>query len=284
GSLSAISLGEAVDAALALVQTRLALTGTTVERAGDAGAIMVMGGKVRLQQVIVNILVNALDAMEGVDERRLQIRVEENDEDTVTLHIRDSGLGIDDALLDEIFSPFVTTKNVGEGPGLGLGRRRIQHSSATRKRRSMKPHVLLVDDEADIRKALSQSLDLADIAVDTAASAEEALQFIAPEWSGVMVADVRMPGMDGMELLQRALKVDPDMPVILLTGHGDVAMAVEAMQNGAFNFLLKPCPTLQLVELVRKAFDRRRLVMENRLLRARINRYTAQRVIGNSEA
>ena len=133
----------------------------------------------------------------------------------------------------------------------------------------MKPgQVLLVDDEEEIRRSTAQSLQLAGFAVRDFASAETVLDYVTPGFNGVVVSDIRMPGMDGMTLLARAREIDPDLPVILVTGHGDVQLAVRAMREGAYDFIEKPFDAQHLADVTARALDRRGLVLENRLLRA----------------
>ena len=128
--------------------------------------------------------------------------------------------------------------------------------------------VLLIDDDAQMRRSTEQALDLAGLSVRAFASAEEALALAGPGLNGVVVSDIRMPGMDGMTLLQRLAEVDRDLPVILITGHAEVSLAVEAMRRGAYDFLEKPFATQDLVTVLRRALEHRALVMENRRLRA----------------
>ncbi len=130
------------------------------------------------------------------------------------------------------------------------------------------PTVLLVDDEEEIRHSTAQSLELAGIAVQEFASAESALSYVMPGLNGVLVTDIRMPGMDGMSLLARVREIDSDLPVILVTGHGDVQLAVRAMREGAYDFIEKPFAAQHLADVAKRALDRRMLVLENRLLRA----------------
>lgn len=130
------------------------------------------------------------------------------------------------------------------------------------------PVVLLVDDEEELRRSTAQSLDLSGFVVRDFVSAERALDFVSPGFNGVLVSDIRMPGMDGMTLMAHVRDIDPDIPVILVTGHGDVQLAVKAMREGAYDFMEKPFTAQQLADMVARAIDRRRLVLENRLLRA----------------
>jgi two-component system C4-dicarboxylate transport response regulator DctD len=133
----------------------------------------------------------------------------------------------------------------------------------------MKPAlVLLVEDEDELRRSTAQSLDLSGFQVRDMASAERALDFINPGFTGVVVTDIRMPGMDGMTLMGRIREIDADIPVILTTGHGDVQLAVKAMREGAYDFIEKPFAAENLTTVVARAIDRRNLVLENRLLRA----------------
>ena len=130
------------------------------------------------------------------------------------------------------------------------------------------PIVLLVDDEDELRRSTAQSLDLSGFHVRDFATAEGALDFITQGFNGVVVTDIRMPGMDGMTLMGRVRDIDPDIPVILVTGHGDVQLAVRAMREGAYDFVEKPFTTQHLSDMATRALDRRRLVLENRRLRA----------------
>jgi two-component system C4-dicarboxylate transport response regulator DctD len=131
--------------------------------------------------------------------------------------------------------------------------------------------VLLVEDEASVRLATTQSLKLARLSVDAVATMEEALDVLTPEFDGIVVTDVRLPGRSGLDLLQHAVQLDRELPVILVTGHGDVAMAVQAMRDGAYDFVEKPFSADHLVAVVRRALDKRRLVLENRRLRAAVD-------------
>ncbi|MEL6565868.1 MAG: sigma-54 dependent transcriptional regulator [Pseudomonadota bacterium] len=131
----------------------------------------------------------------------------------------------------------------------------------------MTNRVLLVDDDAAVRDALCQTLELADMEPVPAASFVVAKDHIAREFEGVILSDIRMPGRDGFYLLAHAQKVDPDLPVVLLTGEGDIPMAVQAMRDGAFGFLEKPCAPSDLMAVLERALKTRALVLENRRLR-----------------
>jgi len=126
--------------------------------------------------------------------------------------------------------------------------------------------VLFVDDDDMLREANLQSFSLAGLAGMAVPSAARALEVVDADFPGVVVTDLRMPGMDGIALFRRLREIDPDLPVIIVTGHGDIPMAVAAMREGAYHFLPKPYPAEQLLGAVRHALEKRRLVLENRRL------------------
>ena len=128
--------------------------------------------------------------------------------------------------------------------------------------------VLFVEDDAELRRAITEALELADLAVLPCPDAERGLASLTPDFPGVVVSDIRMEGMDGLELFARIRAIDPEIPVILISGHADIPMAVQALQDGAFDFLTKPFPLERLVGAVGQALETRRSVMENRALRA----------------
>ena len=126
--------------------------------------------------------------------------------------------------------------------------------------------VMVVDDESSIRSAVEQWLSLSGFEVQLFSRADECLAQLPRHFPGVILSDVRMPGMSGLELLAEVQRRDADLPVILLTGHGDVPMAVDAMRDGAYDFLEKPFSPETLLGSLRRALDKRRLVLENRAL------------------
>ncbi len=131
----------------------------------------------------------------------------------------------------------------------------------------MRGTVLLVDDDREVREALGQTLELDDLRPVLCGSYIEAKDHLTADFPGVVVTDIRMPGKDGFALLDFARGVDPDLPVILLTGEGDIPMAVKGIASGAFDFLEKPCAPADLLAVVDKALKTRALVLENRQLK-----------------
>src|SRR6056297_2743710 len=146
--------------------------------------------------------------------------------------------------------------------------------------------IAIVDDEKDMRQSISQWLALSGYDTETFATAEEALRGLSADYPGIVVSDIRMPGMDGMQFLKKLKGVDSTLPVIMITGHGDVPMAVEAMRIGAFDFLEKPFNPDRMTELAKKATQARRLVLDNRQLRRELSDGSAimSKLIGSSPA
>lgn len=127
--------------------------------------------------------------------------------------------------------------------------------------------IILVDDDQALRRATRQTLELAGYAVRDFGTAAQALAQLSRESEAIVITDIRMAGMDGLELFVRIRDLDPDLPVLLITGHGDVDMAVRALHDGAYDFIAKPFPADRLVQSVARAAEKRRLVLENRRLR-----------------
>ncbi len=144
--------------------------------------------------------------------------------------------------------------------------------------------VAIVDDELDMRQSISQWLALSGFETETFPGAREALGSIGAGFDGVVLSDIRMPGIDGMAFLKRLLHYDSALPVIMITGHGDVPMAVEAMRLGAFDFLEKPFDPEAMSEIVGRACESRRVALENRALRNELasGDAAARRLIGDS--
>ncbi|GAB3191564.1 sigma-54-dependent transcriptional regulator [Hydrogenophaga aquatica] len=144
--------------------------------------------------------------------------------------------------------------------------------------------VLLIEDDPTVMLGAEQALQLAGIAVAQATSAAEAMQMFARECPGAVLSDVRLPGEDGFEVLRRVRALDPEVPVILMTGHGDIRMAVDAMHQGAYDFLEKPFSSERLADVVKRALEKRRLVLDNRRLQALIASQHDRGLLGQTPA
>ena len=144
--------------------------------------------------------------------------------------------------------------------------------------------VLIIEDDPDVRLGCEQALQLEGIPTLGAESAEAARPLIGSDFRGVVVSDIRLPRMDGMTFLREIASIDPELPVVLITGHGDVSMAVQAMKDGAHDFIQKPFAPDHLVEVVRRALEKRRLILEVRDLRTQLagRDQLEARLIGNN--
>ena len=147
-----------------------------------------------------------------------------------------------------------------------------------------KPVVALVDDDEDLRTATTQLLTLNGFEVRPFVDAESALAVLNGDFPGMVVTDVRMPGMSGVELFSALNARDPELPVVLITGHGDVEMAVSAIKAGAWDFLTKPFDPETLVAAVTRAARARALTLENRQLRAVAEAQVGDALIGDTPA
>ncbi|CAG9295649.1 sigma-54-dependent transcriptional regulator [Celerinatantimonas diazotrophica] len=144
--------------------------------------------------------------------------------------------------------------------------------------------VMLIDDDPDILRSLGQTLMIEDFPCQSFSSAVTALKNLDSDWPGVIITDINMPQMDGLTFMHRALAIDADLPIILLTGHGDISTAVQAMRDGAYDFLEKPFSSDHLLEVVARAAEKRQLTQENRSLRQEIEAQSSPgpRILGIS--
>ncbi|MFG1488134.1 sigma-54 dependent transcriptional regulator [Oceanospirillum sp. HFRX-1_2] len=144
--------------------------------------------------------------------------------------------------------------------------------------------VFVIDDEKHLRITVAQTLSLAGYNPKSFDNAEHALHQLSPDWDGVIISDIRMPGMDGLEFMREALRIDRDIPIILISGHGDISMAVSAIREGAYDFLEKPFANELLLDVVKRAEEKRRLTLENRQLKQDLEVHSAPgpRIIGKT--
>jgi two-component system nitrogen regulation response regulator NtrX len=144
--------------------------------------------------------------------------------------------------------------------------------------------VLIVDDEAAIRRTLKEILQFEKFEVDEAADGLECLVKLKQRSYDVLLLDIKMPKMDGMETLERIQEITPDTPVIMISGHGTIETAVEAVKKGAFDFLSKPPDLNRLLITVRNALDKSSLIGETKTLKRAVSKSKVQEIIGTSEA
>ena len=146
--------------------------------------------------------------------------------------------------------------------------------------------VLIVEDDPHVLLGCQQALALEDIASEGVGSAEEALARVGEDFAGIVISDIRLPGIDGLQLLARLKARDRSLPVVLITGHGDISMAVGAMRDGAYDFMEKPFSPERLVDVARRALEQRGLAREVSALRRQLAGRQAleERLIGRSPA
>ena len=142
--------------------------------------------------------------------------------------------------------------------------------------------IVYIEDSDDVRFACEQTLTLAGYRVISCCDAEHSFPLIQSLQNIIVLTDVRLPGISGLELLNYINEMDNKIPVILITGHGDVEMAVEAMRNGAFDFIEKPCSSDKLLSIIARAVEKRRLVLENQQLLANLQQENGPVLIGRS--
>ncbi len=143
-------------------------------------------------------------------------------------------------------------------------------------------NILIVDDEKSIRKTLTEILSFEGYKVDEAADGAEGFRLLREKAYDVVLCDIKMPKMDGMEFLEKSRELNSDLPVVMVSGHGNIDTAVEAVKKGAFDYISKPPDLNRLLITIRNAMDRTNLVKEARTLRRKA--IVAQEMIGSSEA
>jgi len=146
--------------------------------------------------------------------------------------------------------------------------------------------VLIVEDDPHVLLGCQQALALEDIRSEGVGSAEQALALVGDNFPGIVISDIRLPGMDGLELLKQLKGRDRTLPVVLITGHGDISMAVGAMRDGAYDFMEKPFSPERLVDVARRALEQRSLAREVWSLRRQLAERDSLegRIIGRSPA
>ncbi len=145
-------------------------------------------------------------------------------------------------------------------------------------------YILLVDDEEHVLRSTAQTLEIAGFTVTPCSNARDALSKLDRRWPGLIISDLRMPKMDGIELMHRCHLRDSDVPFILLSGHADIADAVNAIRDGAYDFLEKPYHRGRLIETARRAQNHRTLILENRRLSIALEKQIDSAWLGNSLA
>jgi DNA-binding NtrC family response regulator len=142
--------------------------------------------------------------------------------------------------------------------------------------------ILIVDDEKAIRKTLTEILSYEGYKIEDAENGEEALKKLKEKHFDVVLCDIKMPKVDGLEFLEKSKEINPDVPIIMISGHGTIETAVEAVKKGAFDYVAKPPDLNRLLITIRNAMDRQSLVTETKVLKRKVSR--VQEMIGDSGA
>lgn len=142
--------------------------------------------------------------------------------------------------------------------------------------------ILVIDDERAIRNTLREILEYEKFSVDDASDGAEGVKLIEKNKYDLILSDIKMPKMDGMEVLERIMTITPDTPVVLISGHGNIDTAVEALKKGAYDYIAKPIDMNRLLVTVRNALDKKQLVTETKTLKKKINK--TFEMVGNSPA
>lgn len=141
-------------------------------------------------------------------------------------------------------------------------------------------NILIIDDEKSIRKTLTEILSYEGYKIDEAVDGEEGLKKFSEKTYDVVLCDIKMPKLDGIEFLDRSKQINPDVPVIMISGHGNVDTAVEAVKKGAFDYISKPPDLNRLLITLRNALDKQSLVTETKVLKRKVGK--SLEMVGNS--
>ena len=141
-------------------------------------------------------------------------------------------------------------------------------------------NILIIDDEKAIRKTLSEILSYEGYKIDEAADGEEGIKKFSSTTYDVVLCDIKMPKIDGLEFLEKAKEINADVPIIVISGHGNIETAVEAVKKGAFDYISKPPDLNRLLITLRNALDKQILVTETKVLKRKVAR--VQEMVGNS--
>lgn len=250
-----------------------------------------VGNRVQIQQVLLNLLLNALDAVAAAPSgsRRVALRAVPF-EQGVAIEVADSGSGMTEETRARIFQPFFTTKPGGMGLGLSISRTIVAAHGGSmavqsapgrgttfrielplRPPEDVQPAappaaavrenagtVFVIDDDPPMRRAIERQLQGAGFRVETFATAQAYLGRAPHEGVACIVSDVRMPGLSGLDLQASLAREDRALPIVFVSGHGDVPTTVRAMRGGAVGFLPKPFTTSELLAAVTEALARGR--------------------------
>ncbi len=140
--------------------------------------------------------------------------------------------------------------------------------------------ILIIDDEKAIRKTLSEILGYEGYKIDEASDGEEGLNKFRVKSYDLVLCDIKMPKLDGIEFLEKAKEINPEVPIIIISGHGNIETAVEAVKKGAYDYISKPPDLNRMLITLRNAMDKTTLVAETKVLKRKVNK--VQEIVGES--
>src|SRR4030042_7044081 len=144
-------------------------------------------------------------------------------------------------------------------------------------------NILVIDDEKSIRSTLKDILEHEGFTIELASNGPEALELFSKSQFDAVLCDIKMPGMDGIEVLEKLQEIAHDVPVIMISGHGTIDTAVEAIKKGAFDFIEKPPDLNRLLITLRNAMDKSELISERKVLQSKVSNTSFQPIIGQSK-
>lgn len=145
-------------------------------------------------------------------------------------------------------------------------------------------NILVIDDEKSIRHSLKEIFEYENYKVYQAESGEEGIRILKENKIDIILCDIKMPKMDGIETLEKIMDINPDIPVIMISGHGTIETAVEAIKKGAYDYISKPLDLNRLIVSVRNAIEKKEITLENKKLQKKINKKVTTKIIGESKA
>jgi FixJ family two-component response regulator/C4-dicarboxylate-specific signal transduction histidine kinase len=290
------------------------VAGHGIELTVDCPAALpsVVADRVQIQQVLLNLLLNAFDAVasNAPGARRVAIGARADETGGIAVEVTDNGCGMDEATLGRIFHPFFTTKAGGLGLGLSISHSIVAAHGGMLSVRSTPARgttfcldlparasgrapdadpapaaassgtVYVIDDDLSMRRALYRQLYAAGYRVETFASAEDYLERARPHGVACIVSDIRMPGLTGLDLQTFLAQAKRNVPIVFVSGHGDIPTTVHAIKAGAVGFLAKPFTRAELLAVVAEAMARSRAIEaareEHAELQARYESLTAR--------
>ena len=277
-----LEINEVIQEVLTLADREIYENRVQLERQLTNALPLVLADRVQMQQVLLNLIMNGIEAMAAVTNRPrslcLQSRIDESGD--VLVAVRDSGPGLSSEA-HRLFTPFFTTKANGMGMGLSISRSLVEshggrlwaapnsphwrcvllHAAGIRRESLMTAGasvVFVVDDDPSVRSSLKFLLSTVGLQVESFDSADAFLHKKPPDVPSCLVLDVRLPGLSGIDIQRELAARNIRIPIIFLTGHGDIPMSVRAMKAGAVEFLTKPFRDQDLLDAVRIALEQDR--------------------------